>query len=248
MSFETTAEAKGGPIHERKRAEIVATVPTWYSPIGHLLVPGLLGLGAMIAAFRGIHDLRLLELVTIPLTLFFGFGFEWLVHQVLLHRRMPGATILYDRHELMHHVIYTYDDMAMRSSRELRLILMPAFAVVGVFFVDLPFAIAITALISKNAGCLFLGTSMIFFLTYEWMHCAYHLPPDSFIGRIGVISRLREHHRRHHDPRLMKHWNFNVTVPVFDWIHRTTWSPEREAERAEKAAQKAARRRAEAHG
>jgi hypothetical protein len=244
-----SAETKGdNAIHERKRAEIVATIPGWYSPIGHLLVPSLLGLSAMAGALSRIHDLGLVELVTIPLTLFFAFGFEWRVHQLLLHRRTPGASVLYERHELMHHVIYTYDDMAMRSSRELRLILMPAFAVVGVLFVNLPFTIAIAALVSKNAACLFLATSMIFFLTYEWLHCAYHLPKDSAIGRNGIISYLREHHRRHHDPRLMKNWNFNVTVPVFDWIHRSTWTPEREAERAEKAARRAAARRAAAHG
>jgi hypothetical protein len=158
---------------------------------------------------------------------------------------MPLVGTLYDRHELTHHVIYTYDDMAMRSARELRLILMPAYAIVLVFLIDLPFAIGAAKLFSWNAGCLFLGTSMVFFLAYEWLHAAYHLPPQSFVGRMSIIARLREHHRRHHDPRLMKHWNFNVTVPLFDWIHRTIWTPEREAERA---ARRAARRRAEAHG
>jgi hypothetical protein len=41
----------------------------------------------------------------------------------------------------------------------------------------------------------------------------------------------------------MKRWNFNVTVPVFDWIHRSVWSPEREAEAD---AKRAARRRSAA--
>ena len=27
----------------------------------------------------------------------------------------------------------------------------------------------------------------------------------------------------------MKRWNFNVTLPLFDWVHGTTWSPAREA-------------------
>jgi sterol desaturase/sphingolipid hydroxylase (fatty acid hydroxylase superfamily) len=54
------------------------------------------------------------------------------------------------------------------------------------------------------------------------------LPEDHPIARLGFIAKLREHHRRHHEPRLMKRWNFNVTVPVFDWLHGTTWSPARE--------------------
>jgi hypothetical protein len=164
-------------------------------------------------------------------TLLLAFGFEWRVHQLALHRRLPIVGFLYRRHTLEHHVIYTYDDMAIRSARELRLILMPAYAVVLVFLVDTPFALLSARLFSANTGCLFMATSMVFFVSYEWLHCAYHLPKDDPIGRLAVIARLREHHRRHHDPRLMRRWNFNVTVPVFDWIYRTVWSPAREAER-----------------
>lgn len=238
-----SSDTQSGPIHERQRAEIVATIPSWYSPALHFVLPGLLGLGAMLGSLLAIRDLRPIELLIVPVTILFAFGFEWRVHKSVLHQRMPGVGTLYDRHELTHHVIYTYDDMAMRSARELRLILMPAYAVVLVFFIDTPFAYAAAKLISWNAGCLFMATSMVFFLAYEWLHAAYHLPAESFIGRLGVIARLREHHRRHHDPRLMKHWNFNVTVPLFDWLYRSSWTPEREAERA---ARKAARRRAAA--
>lgn len=231
-----TGEGKGGSIHERRRAEIVATIPRWYSPTVHFLIPGLLGLGAMAGALLMVRDLRPAELWIVPATMILAFGFEWRVHKLVLHRRTPGLGVLYERHELHHHVIYTYDDMAMREGRELRLILMPAYAVVLVFLIDVPFALASARLFSWNAGCLFMATSMVFFISYEWLHAAYHLPAGHVISRLGVIARLREHHRRHHDPRLMKGWNFNVTVPFFDWIHRTTWTPDREAARAARRA------------
>lgn len=234
MSSETADQA--GAIHERQRAAIVAKIPGWYRPALHFAAPGVLGLATLVASVLGIHALRPLELLVIPATMLFAFGFEWRVHQLVLHRRLPGLQILYVRHELYHHVIYTYDDMAMRHARELRLILMPAYAVVLVFLIDAPFALLAARFVSVNAGCLFLATSMLFFLAYEWLHAAYHLPSDSFIGRLGVIARLREHHRRHHDPQLMKHWNFNVTVPLFDWLHGSTWTPEREAARAARRA------------
>ena len=48
-----------------------------------------------------------------------------------------------------------------------------------------------------------------------------HLPPESFVGRRRLVRVLREHHARHHHPRLMQRWNFNVTVPLFDWLHGT---------------------------
>jgi sterol desaturase/sphingolipid hydroxylase (fatty acid hydroxylase superfamily) len=39
--------------------------------------------------------------------------------------------------------------------------------------------------------------------------------------RIRSSPWLREQHRRHHHPRLMQRWNFNVTVPLWDWVRGT---------------------------
>jgi len=55
-------------------------------------------------------------------------------------------------------------------------------------------------------------------VTYELLHLSYHAPKDSFIGRRKFIAKLRAHHAKHHDPRFMQRWNFNVNVPLFDWI------------------------------
>jgi hypothetical protein len=217
-------------IREDRRAAIVAGIPTSYNPTLHLLIPSVLGLGTMIGAASRIHALRPLELIAVPITLIAALCFEWHAHKDILHRRMPGLSLLYERHELNHHVIYTDRDMAMRSRRELFLILMPAYAIVLVFLaLVLPMAFVLERLLGTNVAMLVVVTSMFFFLSYEWMHLAYHLPVGHPIGRLPGIARLREHHRRHHTPRLMNRWNFNVTVPLFDWIHRSVWSPEREA-------------------
>jgi len=237
---QASCDAIPSAIHERRRSEFIAKIPRWYSPALHLAIPTVLGLftmGASLARIAARGQLRAIDLLAVPASLLFAFGFEWRVHKDVLHRRVPLLGTLYVRHELIHHVIYTSDDMAMRSPRELRLILMPAYAVILVFLIDLPFALAAGALFGPNAGCLVLATSM-FFVTYEWLHCAYHLPRDSRLGRSPILMRLRRLHQRHHDPRLMKRWNFNVTFPVFDWIHGTNWSPARAAiadtERAER--------------
>jgi hypothetical protein len=218
-----------GSIHERQRAAITARIPGWYSPTLHLALPSTFGLACLVFAATQITRPAPVELLTVPLTLLAAFGFEWRVHKWVLHRRIPGLGLLYDRHELEHHVIFTYDDLAMRSARELRLILMPAYAVVLVALINTPMALLLARLFGPNVAYLYLVTSMIFFLGYEWLHFFYHLPSASLIGRLSLVARLREHHRRHHDPRLMKRWNFNVTLPLFDWLHGTTWSPAREA-------------------
>jgi hypothetical protein len=219
--------------HERseRRAQIVARIPARYSPTLHLAIPALIGLGVLVTALLRLqtNQLRPIELLTIPITLLAGFGFEWRAHKDILHRRLPLLGVLYERHELSHHVIFTDRNMAMQSKREWWFVLMPPYAVVLVFLtLVLPLAIVIERYVSTNVAMLVTATSMVFFLSYEWLHLAYHLPPDHPVARNSLIAKLREHHRRHHEPRLMKRWNFNVTVPLFDWLHGSIWSPARE--------------------
>jgi hypothetical protein len=221
-----------GRIHEEQRSAIVSQIPRWYRPGVHLAIPTVFGLAVMIAAASQLRGVTLTDALAVPLTLLFGFAFEWRAHKSILHAKQPLLGLLYERHELMHHVVFTYDDITMRSGRELWLILMPAYAIVLVFAMVLPAAGLTAVLATTNAALLLLVTAMAFFLAYEWLHMAYHLPKESFVGRLSIIAALREHHRRHHDPRLMKRWNFNVTLPLFDWIHRTAWSAGRARARA----------------
>lgn len=229
-SFEETAApaAERNPRREAVREEILSKIPASYNHALHFLVPGALGLAVFAACVWMVRDVQPIEWLTVPITLFLGLVFEWRVHKSILHEKQPLLGILYVRHELHHHVVYTYDDMTMRSNREWRLVLMPAYAIVLVFAMMVPIVAAIWHFISPNVALIHLATSMLFFLAYEWMHLSYHLPQDHPVGRLSIIRRLRELHRRHHDPKLMKRWNFNVTVPLGDWLHRTAWSPERE--------------------
>jgi hypothetical protein len=224
-------EALEQPPYEARRARILATIEPSYRPAVHFLVPAVLGLGVLVASVWSIRDLRAIELLVVPLTILFGMELEWLMHKHVLHRRIPGLATLYVRHEKQHHVVYTYDDFTMRSLREAKLVLMPAYAVVLVFALDLPLTFLLSRLFGQNVGLLYLTTGMAFFMVYEWLHLAYHLPPDHPIGRLSIIQRMREVHRRHHAPENMKRWNFNVIVPLSDWVRGTLWSPEREAQR-----------------
>lgn len=222
---------------EARRSAILAKIPASYSPVRHVVVPAAFGLAVLVGAASGISDLRVWELAVAPITFIGGLGFEWRLHRTVLHQRRRGLGELYVRHELSHHVVFVEDDMTVRSRREWALVLMPTFAIAGAFALVVPFAIALWQVASANAALVFVATAMSFFLFYEWMHLAYHLSPTSPIGRLGPVRVLRELHRRHHDPSNMKRWNFNVTIPLFDWLHGSLWS-----EAAADAA--AARRRA----
>jgi sterol desaturase/sphingolipid hydroxylase (fatty acid hydroxylase superfamily) len=115
------------------------------------------------------------------------------------------------------------------------LVLIPPFGVAAIAVVTAPFAWLAARLLGDAAGWMMLVTTSLYVVLYELSHLAYHLPETSWIGRRQLVRVLREHHRTHHDPRLMQRWNFNVTVPLFDWLHGTIASSEPSANRGSPA-------------
>jgi sterol desaturase/sphingolipid hydroxylase (fatty acid hydroxylase superfamily) len=205
-----------------RRQEIFDSIPRSYSALAHITFTVGTGLAVLaVALFWGIHDLVWQELLVVPAMLVISNFGEHHAHRRLLHRRVPGFTILYDQHTPRHHVIYTAGDMAIRAARELKLVLIPAFGV-GLITVSVsPFAIGAALLLSPNAGWLVLTGTALYVVTYEVTHLLYHLPTDHFLTRNRVVRFLREHHRRHHHPKLMKRYNFNVTFPLADIVFGT---------------------------
>jgi sterol desaturase/sphingolipid hydroxylase (fatty acid hydroxylase superfamily) len=213
------------PGRELLRDRCIGEQPGWYSPLAHLVLPALFGLGVIALAIASLQELRPIELLTVPLVLVFANASEWRIHRDLLHKRNPIAPILYDRHTPVHHRVYTEQSMEIGDAREFRLVLLPAFAIVLILLAVLPIAALLGWLFSPNVALLFVATDIGYTLAYEWLHLAYHLPASSRIGRLELIRRLRRHHARHHDPRLMQRWNFNVTIPLWDWVRGTIAPP-----------------------
>jgi len=52
-----------------------------------------------------------------------------------------------------------------------------------------------------------------------------HLPASAPGGALAVVGRLKGLHQAHHDPRLMAHYNFNITYPIFDVVFGTLRRP-----------------------
>lgn len=211
-----------GDARERKRAELLAGISPRYSPVGHLLATVGSGVAVLVVAIVMMDDVQPLEWLVVPVMFLLSNSAEWRAHRGLLHVRTPPAQVLYDRHTPQHHVIFRYDDMAIRDRRELALVLIPAFGVATIAIATTPFAVAAGWLLSPNCGWLVLVSASLYVVFYEVSHLSYHLPETHPIGKLGIVRWAREHHRRHHHPRLMNRWNFNVTIPLWDWVCGTT--------------------------
>jgi hypothetical protein len=192
-----------------------------YSPWLHLGATSAFGIAAIVGAASLLHDVRGWELGLTLAFLVLSNASEWRLHRSVLHQRTRAAPFLYDRHTPEHHLIFITDDMAIRHSREFRLVLIPAFAILLILLILAPLFGTLWLLGQHNLAALFWLASAAYVLSYEWLHLSFHLPADSWVGSWGLIRFLRRHHAIHHDPRLMQRWNFNVTVPLWDWVRRT---------------------------
>jgi hypothetical protein len=208
---------------DRVRAAAVEAIPQWYSPWGHLAFPSFVGIGLIAVAIAWLDRPSALELMVVPLVLVLVNLNEWYIHRNILHQRFWPLEALFWRHTPEHHVIFVRDDMAMRSTREFRLVLIPFYGILAIFLTSLPITAALWFFVSHNVALLWVACTMGYTVAYEWLHLSYHLPASNPIGRSVLIGTLRRHHAMHHTPELMQRWNFNVTVPLADWLLGTIY-------------------------
>lgn len=165
-----------------------------------------------------------LEWITIPLTFLYANFSEYFGHRGPMHHKRPGLAQVYERHTKQHHVFFNEDHMEFDSARDFKAVLFPPILVV--FFLlafGTPMALLLAWLFSSNVAFLFALTGILYFLNYELLHFAHHLPPESLIARLPVMKTLRHHHTIHHDPKLMADYNFNISYPVADWVMGTIY-------------------------
>lgn len=189
----------------------------------HFAFTSLASLTAIGAALAGVHAPRLWELATVPLTFLFANFVEYRAHKGVMHHRTPPFQLVFERHTPSHHGFYRHDAMAAESPRDYYMVLFPPILIVFFFgLFALPAGLLLAWLTTANVARLFVATAVGYFLTYEWLHFAYHQPPDGAIGRLALVRALRRHHTIHHDHAQMQKHNFNITFPICDALFGTT--------------------------
>ncbi len=164
------------------------------------------------------------EWLTIPLTFLYANLSEYLGHRGPMHKKTRFLTKVFERHSIEHHAFFTDTAATFDTSRDYKAVLFPP---VLLFFFIGGFALPVGALmywlISPNVCFLFVLTSVLYFLNYVLLHFAYHADPASWVGRLPLMSRLRQHHITHHNRRLMTRYNFNITYPICDRLFGTLY-------------------------
>lgn len=197
-------------------------IPPGYSGRLHLLFT--FGVGGAVLAWCLMHlgDVRPLEWLAVPVTFLYANLAEYWGHRGPMHHLTRGLRLVYERHTKQHHRFFTDRAMAYDELRDLRAVLFPP--VLMTFFITafaLPAGLLLARVATPNVAWLFVAVSLGYFLNYEFLHLAYHLPPGHPIARSKLVGRLKRLHQLHHDPRVMAHCNFNITYPIGDLLFGT---------------------------
>jgi len=197
-------------------------IPRRYSGALHLALT--VGASTIVVLYCLLHlrEIQTMEWLTIPITFLYANITEYITHRVPMHHPIPGLRKVFAGHTMEHHHFFTDESMELEGIRDLAIILFPPLMLaifVGIF--AFPVAFLVGSIISSNAGYLFLAVAMGYYANYELFHLAYHMPGNSRVGRMPFMERLRLHHKRHHDLRLMSRFCFNITYPICDLIFGT---------------------------
>ncbi len=199
-------------------------IPTGYRGWFHFGLTVSLSLSFISFSFMMLDDVGRWEWLTIPITFLYTNLSEYLGHKGPMHHKRRFLEKVFHRHTALHHVFFTDKAMSFDDSRDFHAVLFPPILVIfflGVF--ALPVGLLLYWLLSANVAYLFVFTIVCYFLNYELLHFSYHLKEDSWVGRLPFMKKLRKHHTDHHNQKLMTHYNFNISYPIFDWIFGTTY-------------------------
>lgn len=195
-----------------------------YSGPLHLATTVSISLLVAVVCILQLDAVRLLEWLTVPLTFLYANLSEYLGHCGPMHHKTRFLSKVFERHSIEHHAFFTDKAPTFESTQDFKAVLFPP--ILLVFFIA-GFAVPVGAvlywLFSANVGLLFILTAVLYFLNYELLHFAYHAEPESWIGRLPFMDRLRRHHLVHHNRELMTRYNFNIAYPICDRLFGTLY-------------------------
>jgi len=196
-------------------------IPPRYSYRAQIARTTTLAAGLLVIAIAVGRHARPAAWLLLPAVWVFANFFEWTVHRFPMHRALVPR-IMYRNHAQIHHTAFTDESMAIGEPRELWLIMMPWYTIVMLLVAASPVAMAFALVGGAPLAGIFYVGALSYFLFYEAVHAAYHLPAATLerlgLGKGTLFARLRAHHAHHHTLKRMAHVNFNVTIPLADTV------------------------------
>ncbi|HXH75009.1 MAG TPA: sterol desaturase family protein [Bacteriovoracaceae bacterium] len=157
-------------------------------------------------------------------TLLLGNFTVWALHKYPLHRRKKISSYAYERHTVMHHRYFTQDFITYDEDMDFFAVFFPMIVIFGFAIVAQPiFYFSFKYLFGSNLAFAFASGTAMYFLLYEFVHWSCHLAENHPLQKIPWLSGMRKHHLIHHNPKLMKDYNFCIVYPLMDYVMGTKY-------------------------
>ncbi len=198
-------------------------VPSGYSGWTHLAVITGVCLASTALFLYFLGPMVWWHYLVLPVSFVVANFVEYCAHRWPMHHPVRNGFFkhIYKQHAGIHHRYFTYENMVLDDPRDLREILSTPRHISGFLLMIVVPTMAFLSLMSWNIGLLFGATSIMYYLFYEWVHLASHMPPNHWIPSLPVLRGLCHHHKEHHQTRLMREYNFNIAFPLFDYVFGT---------------------------
>ncbi len=142
--------------------------------------------------------------------------FEWTMHRFLMHRPFSFFDYPFRSHTLTHHHIFNagegYHIQEEKHEDKVTFAWWNAPLLIGL---NMP----VLYLAQKASGLPFLWPGVaamaLYYTAYESFHWVMHVPRERWIEKTAAFRFLDRHHRLHH---LFQYRNFNVVLPVADFL------------------------------
>lgn len=200
------------------RARYRAGIHPRYNPWLHGGFVLAFGIAVLWLCWREVTQVRPPEWLALPLALLFMNAGIYVVHRHLGHHKHGFSRLFYQRHSGDHHSFFANGLMDYDSARDWRVILFPAWLIVLFSLAFVLPAWAVLSLFNANVAGLFAGGMVTGYLLYEIFHACEHLPARHPLARLPWLRQMRHLHALHHRRDLMQARNFNIVLPLTDWL------------------------------
>lgn len=230
---------------EKFRAKYRANISPRYNGFLHLgtvITVSSLMIGWGITNLVDFHWTELWFVIAVYVAYNWG---EWASHRWWGHEKTKLFKFFYQRHTGDHHTFFVERAMEFESVMDWRVVIFPiALLVATALLASIPGGLVSYYVLGGNYGYLFFITMTGCYLAYEVLHFSYHLQHGSLTERMFKLipgwSYLRLFHTVHHNRTQMAEKNFNITLPLCDWMFGTlSFDPNPEAHLTKPAGQTA---------
>src|SRR3569833_2921730 len=122
------------------RATYRVRIAGWDNGWLHVTVISIIGATALSVYIGNIHNVAWWEWLIMPVTFLFANFFEWWIHSYVMQRpsQIKAIRAIYNLHTLMHHQLFTEEEMRFADHLVWRVTFYPPYALVTFSMMAIP--------------------------------------------------------------------------------------------------------------